>query len=73
MGRYILSRQQSESLIEYLMQKLPNPNDCDGTMKHTKKWLEENISADMRDAALKEIENNGGYCDCEVIFNCYRD
>ena len=32
-----------------------------------------NIPQDQQEAVLAEIEEMGGYCDCEVLMNCYED
>ena len=73
MGRYILSDNQIDDLKRYIAVQMRNKSTCDGTLRYTKKWLGKNISEDMRDAVLEEIENGGGFCDCEVIMNCYQD
>ena len=50
-----------------------NVADCDGTFKYTKQWLEKNVSAEQHEAIIEEIQHDGGFCDCEVVINCYQD
>lgn len=73
MSRYILSQQQIDSLKRYIAIQMRNRSTCDGTLRYTKAWLEKNIPSEMRDDVLAEIEDGGGFCDCEVIMNCYQD
>ena len=72
MEHYILTVEQVAALYEYVEEKLEE-SGCDHTKKHTLKWLEENIPADQREAVAAEIEEMGGYCDCEVLMNCYEE
>ena len=71
MSRYILSQQQIDSLKRYIAIQMRNRSACDGTLRYTKKWIEKNIPAEMREDVLAEIDDGGGFCDCEVIMNCY--
>jgi hypothetical protein len=59
-------------LFEYLEEQLDNTG-CDHTLHHTERWLKNNISQDMIQKAITEITDMGGYCDCEVLLNCYED
>ena len=68
----ILSVEQVASLFEYVEGKL-DETGCDHSKKHTLKWIERNIPAEQREAVVAEIEEMGGYCDCEVMMNCYED
>jgi hypothetical protein len=44
---------------------------CDHSTKLTQRW----ISAQLRSArwVLRWAESQGGYCDCEVLMNAFRD
>lgn len=42
-------------------------DDCDNTLRFTEEWLEANNLS--RDPVVNWLESNGGFCDCEVIFN----
>ena len=72
MAEYLLSLEQVASLFEYLEAQL-DETDCDHSNRHTQKWLEMNIPEGDRKAVLSEIEDMGGYCDCEVLMNCYEE
>lgn len=55
-----------EDLFDYIDEVL-EIHGCDHTLKYTKKFLKDN------NLPLKEsvewLEENGGYCDCEVLGN----
>lgn len=72
MAEYLLSLEQVAALFEYVEEKL-DESGCDHTRRHTEKWLEMNIPQSDYKAALAEIEDMGGYCDCEVLMNCYEE
>ena len=72
MGRHILTDKQIDSLMNYLGKQLKK-NDCDGTLKYTMQWMSNNITKDKHEIVLEELEHEGGFCDCEVIMNCYQD
>ena len=36
-------------------------------------WLDAHVDFMKHDAILNELEDMGGYCDCEVVANCYED
>ena len=72
MAEYLLKLEQVASLFEYLEEQL-DEYSCDHSNKHTQKWLEMNIPEGDRKAVLSEIEDMGGYCDCEVLMNCYEE
>lgn len=62
-----MSRINFQDLFNYLDEKLSEV-ECDDTFKTTKEFLNNNGIKD-----LNKIENwlkeNGGYCDCEVLYN----
>ena len=72
MENYILSVEQVAALYEYVEERLEE-DGCDHTRKHTLKWIEENVPAEQQNAVAAEIEDMGGYCDCEVLMNCYEE
>lgn len=63
-----LSPEQLESLGLFLSEKL-TADDCDHSIKFTKRWLEENIPKSKISKIVKEFQNQGGFCDCEVLSN----
>jgi hypothetical protein len=41
---------------------------CDHTLSHTQAWLAQSGLAGI-DRIIQAIQDRGGYCDCEVLFN----
>ncbi|MBQ7887069.1 MAG: DUF2695 domain-containing protein [Clostridia bacterium] len=72
MAEYVLSLAQAASLFEYVESQL-GETGCDHSRRHTQQWLAMNIPQDRHEAVLAEMEDMGGYCDCEVLMNCYED
>lgn len=68
---YILTYDQAESLFDFLEEKL-DESGCDHTLRFTKEWISKNKIKNTKDV-LNELNEMGGYCDCEVILNCYED
>jgi hypothetical protein len=69
---YILSLEQVASLFEYVESQLEDTG-CDHSCRYTQQWLSMNIPQEQHEAVLAEIEEMGGYCDCEVLMNCYEE
>lgn len=69
---YILTQESVQGLFEYLEAKLDNTG-CDHTLCHTEQWIKDNIPQELIESVVTEITDMGGYCDCEVLFNCYED
>ena len=69
---YVLTQEQVEELFAFLESQLEEMH-CDHTLQFTEQWLEENLNAAESEAVLAEINEMGGYCDCEVLMNCYED
>ena len=40
---------------------------CDGTLKLTRRWMR--VHGINEATTIPELEERGGYCDCEVLFN----
>ena len=72
MAAYILNLEQVASLFEYVESKLEDTG-CDHSRRYTQQWLSMNIPQEQHEAVLVEIEEMGGYCDCEVLMNCYEE
>lgn len=66
----VLSRTRVKKLFAFLDKRLEEES-CDETLRFTKEWLAANISPEKQEAALTEMAEMGGYCDCEVLANCY--
>ena len=69
---YILTEENVQKLFEYLEEKLDNTG-CDHTLCHTEQWLKDNIPQELIESVVVEITDMGGYCDCEVLLNCYEE
>ena len=71
-----ISDEQADSLYEAIFIALgegfhPYVEICDHSLKHTEAWAERN---GVEPAQLREwLHDNGGYCDCEVLFNVVPD
>lgn len=72
MADYILSKENVQKLFAYLQEQV-DACGCDNTLRFTEQWLKDNISAELYKSVIEEITGMGGYCDCEVLFNCYED
>ncbi|WP_369076310.1 DUF2695 domain-containing protein [Escherichia coli] len=42
---------------------------CDHTLLYTKEWLDTHISVSKKAKVVKALQNQGGFCDCEVLMN----
>ena len=73
MKEYILTQEQAQELKHYISCQMRNVADCDGTFKYTRQWLEKNMPVEQHEAIIEEIQHDGGFCDCEVVINCYQD
>jgi hypothetical protein len=72
MAGYILSKEDVQKLFAYLEDQL-DACGCDNTLRCTEQWLTDNISRELHESVMEEMTDMGGYCDCEVLFNCYED
>lgn len=63
-----MSPEQLASLGRYLEIKIDSYG-CDHTLIHTKEWLDENITKSKKSNITKAMQNQGGFCDCEVLIN----
>ena len=69
---HILTANQAAALFAYVEIRLQDES-CNHTHRFTQAWLDENIDFMQHEAVLIELEDMGGYCDCEVLMNCYED
>jgi len=70
---YLLSVEQVFSMSEYIEEQLNIANGCDHSRKHLMQWLNDNIEQEKIPSVIEEINHMGGFCDCEVLMNCYED
>lgn len=69
--KYLLKKRDVKSLFSYIVKQLAQ-SGCDHSLRHTETWLAKKYEDEnIRQQALNEIREDGGYCDCEVILNCY--
>ena len=57
---------QMKALFDFVNLGL-SESECDHTFRHTIAFLDQQQI--QQDAVLAWLENAGGYCDCEVLFN----
>ena len=62
-----ISREMFQNLFDFLDAKL-SEDECDDTLKLTAKFFEENGIENI-DETENWLRENGGYCDCEVLYN----
>lgn len=68
--KYILSKAKTQKLFRYLEAQLED-TPCNHTLCYTEQWLKDNLSEEKIKSVIAEMEEMGGYCDCEVLLNCY--
>lgn len=68
--KYILSKARAQKLFRYLETELEN-TPCNHTLCYTEQWLKDNLPQEKIDSVIIEMKEMGGYCDCEVLLNCY--
>ncbi len=69
---HLLTANQAAALFDYLEVRIQEEG-CNHSRRFTQAWLDENINFMQHDAILTELDDMGGYCDCEVLLNCYED
>lgn len=61
-----LSLEQQVALADAVEERRPS---CDGTLRAAREWAQR-AGVDWR-RLRRELEENGGYCDCEVVLNVF--
>ncbi len=69
---YILNKTNVKEMFNWIDNQLSN-FPCDHTLKYAEQWLLKNIQPAKLNDIIDELKNMGGYCDCEVVANCYED
>lgn len=67
--KYILSKAQVQKCFAFLEKELEQ-EPCDHTMRRTERWIRDNCEG-AAEGIIREMREMGGYCDCEVLMNCY--
>ena len=65
----LLTDEEAAQLFTYLEEAL-DKEPCDNTFKHTIEWVRSNLGEDRIEEVLRSLESMGGFCDCEVLWNC---
>ena len=68
--KYILSKAKTQKLFRYLETQLEN-TPCNHKLRYTEQWLKDNLPEEKVKSVIAEMNEMGGYCDCEVLLNCY--
>ncbi|SRR6266566_3383754 len=63
----IIDNEQLKQLGNYVVTQMQRVG-CDNTLFFTEKWLAEHHVKNAP-AVVELLEENGGFCDCEVLFN----
>ena len=69
---YILSKIEVKKLFSYLEKQLEDTS-CNHTLYYTEQWFKDNLPQEEIKNVMDEIKQMGGYCDCEVLMNCYEE
>lgn len=69
---YLLPEENVQELFEWLEERLDH-SGCDHTLRHTAQWLRDHVSPELIEGVMAEMTDMGGFCDCEVLLNCYED
>lgn len=62
-----ISKELFQNLFDFLDEELEK-NGCDDRLKLTKQFLETNQIQNI-DEVKSWLKENGGFCDCEVLYN----
>ena len=63
----VIENKQLKQLGNYVFAKMQQVG-CDNTLFFTEEWLTEHHIENVP-AVVELLEENGGFCDCEVLFN----
>lgn len=69
---HILTANEAAALFEYVDIRLQEEG-CNHTHRFCQAWLDAHMDFMKHNAILNEMEDMGGFCDCEVLANCYED
>ena len=68
--KYILSKTKTQKMFRFVETQLEDI-PCNHTLCYTEQWLKDNLSEEKVKSVITEMKEMGGYCDCEVLLNCY--
>lgn len=69
---HILAANEAAALFAYVEIHIQEEG-CNHTHRFCQAWLDEHVDFMKHSAILNELEDMGGYCDCEVLRSCYED
>ena len=69
---HILTANDAAALFAYVEIRIQEEG-CNHTHRFCQAWLDEHVDFMKHSAILNELEDMGGYCDCEVLRSCYED
>jgi Protein of unknown function (DUF2695) len=62
---------EAHECLRCFLRRMVSRHGCDGRLRFVRRWQQANPSAPADLAA--DCEEQGGYCDCEVVLNVFRD
>ena len=68
--KYILNKTSVRKLFAFLKKEL-STEPCDHSLKKTETWIDAHCPPEKKESIIREITEMGGFCDCEVLLNCY--
>ena len=75
MDQLPFDREKAKSLEKYVAKKMgkdPRNYKCDGSLRHTRKWIKKNVNGEEEQIYAEcFLMKHGGYCDCEVLMNVF--
>lgn len=66
----VLSEAHRTDLVAALHSAL-SADGCDNTLRAAERWAR--ATGVVWPAMRRQLEENGGYCDCEILFNVFPD
>ena len=69
---HILTANDAAALFAYVEIRIQEEG-CNHTHRFCQACLDEHVDFMKHSAILNELEDMGGYCDCEVLRSCYED
>lgn len=70
--KYLLSYEQANGLIMHV-DEMVSSQGCDHTLRFAKQWICDALGEERVEEIIEELHSMGGFCDCEVVLNCYED
>jgi hypothetical protein len=53
------------------VRRMVSRRGCDNGLRWVRRW--QGAAARARPGLIRQLERQGGYCDCEVVFNVFRE